>query len=353
MSGLASSTFGRSFNSGAALHSPLTSSVAESHPPTMHASTESPGLEVAPKAERASARSCYGYEIEGSLPFRYLRPGRGTPLTVAEVDRVDRPTGEPIRRWIPRPDHPFEAELYAEGGLFKLWIKGTGWYVIDPDRPAILVPRDADPVRREERTWGFPAALCFIRRGDLPLHAAAVDVGGRALLLAAPGRFGKTTLAGSFLRAGHRLLSEDITCCRLSAQPHVVPGPAMLRVRHDSYERLDFPGTTQVGADEDRVHLALDEEARGDGSAVPIAGIVILRRGDGPTSLEPISPTAAMQDLWALSFKLPTDSDRTRSFRALADVADRVPIWDLRRSLRFDELDDLIDRLVSTCLAPS
>jgi hypothetical protein len=353
MSGLAPSTFGRSLTGGAALHSPLTSTPRRAVPPTMRASTEGHHLDVAPDAERPSATSCYGYEIEGSLRFRYLRPGRGTPLTVDEVDGVDRPTGEPIRRWIPRSDHPFEAELYEEGPLFKLWIKGTGWYEIDPARPAILVPRDADPVRREERTWGFPTALCFIRRGDLPLHAAAVDVGGRALLLAAPGRFGKTTLAGSFLRAGHRLLSEDITCCRLGGQPHVIPGPAMLRVRHDSYERLDFPGTTRVGVDEDRVHLALDEEARGDGSAVPIAAIVILRREDGPTSLEPVSPAAAMQDLWALSFKLPTDSDRTRSFRALADMADRVPIWDLERSLRFDELDDVIDRLISTCLVPS
>ena len=319
----------------------------------MNAATGTTAPEAATSTERGSATACYGFEIHGPLRFRYLRPGAGPPLTISEADSFERPGGEPLRRWIPRPDHPFEAELYEDGPLLKLWIKGTGWYEIDPELPAIRIPRDTDPIRREERTWGFPAAMCFIRRGDIPLHAAAVDVGGKALLLAAPGRFGKTTLAGSFLRSGHRLLSEDITCCRLGPVPEVVPGPAMLRVRHDVYERVDFPGTRQVGIDEDRVHLELDESARGDGSPVPIAGVVILRKGDRTTTLEAVAPAAAIQDLWALSFKLPNDRDHARSFRALVDFADRVPIWDLRRPLRYEELDGLIDRLSATCVAGS
>jgi hypothetical protein len=310
-------------------------------------------VEQTPPAAGTPATACYGFEVNGPLRFRFLRPGAGPPLTVTEADGVQRPPGDPIRRWIPRPDHPFAAELFQDGSLLKLWITGTGWYEIDPELPAIRIPRDAEPIRREERTWGFPAAMCFIHRGDLPLHAAAVDIDGRALLLAAPGRYGKTTLAGSFLRFGHRLLSEDITCCRLGPRPQVIPGPAMLRVRHDAFERVEFPGTTQVGVDEDRVHLALDERGRGDGSPVPIAGIVMLRKGDRTTTLEPVAPAGAIQDLWALSFKLPNDRDHARSFRALVDFADRVPIWDLRRPLRYEELDDLVDRLSATCLAGS
>jgi hypothetical protein len=310
-------------------------------------------VEQTPPTAGTPATACYGFEIQGPLRFRYLRPGAGPALMISESDTFTRPEREPVRRWIPRVDHPFEAELYEDGPLLKLWIKGTGWYEIDPELPAIRLPPDTDPIRREERTWGFPAAMCFTRRGDLPLHAAAVDVGGRALLLAAPGRYGKTTLAGSFLRAGHGLLSEDITCCRLGPDPQVIPGPAMLRVRHDVYDRIEFPGTRQVGVDEERVHLELDESVRGNGSAVPIAGIVILREKDRSTRLERVAATAAMQDLWALSFKLPNDRDRARSFGALVDLADRVPIWDLRRPLRYEELDDLIDRLSTTCVESS
>ena len=296
------------------------------------------------------AATCYGYEIETSLSLRYLRPGVGaTSLRISEIEGVDEPVDEPMRRWIPTRDHPFEATLHDDGGRFKFWVKGTGWYLIDPHVPEIKVPRGADPVWREERAWGFPAALCFIARGDLPIHAAAVDVGGRALLFAAPGRFGKTTLAAAFLRRGYRLLSEDISCCRLGDPAVVIPGPAMLRVRHDAYEHLDLASTTVVASDDDRVHLALEDGVRGDGEPVPLAGILLLRKGDGPTTVERVTPTDALQDLWALSFKLPTDDDRARSFAGVTQVADRVPIWNLQRRLRYDELDRVIDLVIDTC----
>jgi hypothetical protein len=313
----------------------------------------SPELVHAASGPRVRPRptTCFGFDVRSALSFRYLRPGSGgSTIEIDELPEPRRPIGDPVRRWIPTAEHPFEAELFAEDDRFLLRVTGTGWYEIDPARPRIRVPVGGDPVRREERTWGFPAALCFTHRGDVPLHAAAVDVGGRALLLAAPGRFGKTTLAASFLRGGHRLLSEDISCCRLSDPATVVPGPAMLRVRHDAYAELELPGTHRVGEDEDRVHLALDLDARGSGQPVPIAGIVLLHRGDGDTSLDRVPAAAALPDLWALSFKLPTDEDRARSFRAIADVAASVPVWRLVRRMRYDEVDALIERLIATCL---
>jgi hypothetical protein len=169
-------------------------------------------------------------------------------------------------------------------------------------------------------------------------------------LLAAPGRFGKTTLAGAFLRAGHRVLSEDISCLS-GLQPSVIPGPAMLRVRHDSYERLEFPGTERIGADEDRVHLALNDRAKGNGAAVPLAGVVLLRKADGPTTLERVPGPVAVQDLWALSFKISTEADRIRCFQAVVTLADRVPVWNLFRPLVYAEIDELVDTLVTTCLS--
>jgi hypothetical protein len=315
----------------------------------MHPSAESLADPPPLAGGSASSSACYGFEVRSSLPLQYLRPGAGPPLTVTEGEEIRIPESEPVRRWIPRPEHPFEADLYRDGDLFTLWIKDTGLYVIDPTAPSIQVPLNAEPVSREERLWGFPAALCFIERGDLPLHAAAVEAGSRSLLLAAPGRFGKTTLASAFLRAGPRVLSEDISCLS-GIPPSVVPGPAMLRVRHDSYERMEFPGTHRVGADEDRVHLALDENARGDGKPVPLAGVVLLRKGDGPATLERVPAPDAVQDLWALSFKISTEADRIRCFEAVVTLADTVPVWNLSRQLVYAEIDQLVDILLTTCL---
>src|SRR5918992_1328313 len=140
------------------------------------------------------------------------------------------------------PDGPSLSSLYESDGTFSLWIQDSGWFRVDPRSPAIEIPTTPSGRRRENRVWGIPAALCYMARGDQAVHAAAVDVDGSALLLAAPGRFGKTTLAGGFLRLGHRLLSEDMSCVRSGTPPEVIPGPAGLRLRRDVYESIRFPG---------------------------------------------------------------------------------------------------------------
>lgn len=223
---------------------------------------------------------------------------------------------------------------------------------MDPVGPAITVPRDADPIAREERLWGIPAALCFAQRGDVPIHAAAVDVGGRALLFAGPGRFGKTTLAAAFLRAGHRVLSEDVTCCRLDPGPAVLPGPAMLRIRRDVFERLDVPGTRPVAEDPERIHLAIEESTDRSGDPVPLAGVVFLRRGAPDLTLIRVPGERWLPELWTVSFNLPTDEDRARNFRAIADLAAAVPLWLLDRPLEFANLERIVDHVASTCPSP-
>ena len=103
-----------------------------------------------------------------------------------------------------------------------------GWRRLVPDRPARAVHhlyRQLSGPRREARLFGLPAALCFMTRGDVAVHAAAVDVDGSALLLAAPGRFGKTTLAAAFAGEGFRLLAEDTACYRSIPRPIGAPRP--------------------------------------------------------------------------------------------------------------------------------
>jgi len=300
----------------------------------------------------AVAGACFGYAVRSPLSFAYLRPGEGDRLAVLEGETAPvGPDVPPLREWEPTDINPFHARLYDDpDGSFRLWVRGLGWYSISPAAPEITVPADADPVRREERLWGIPVTLCFLARGDVPLHAAAIDVDGRALLFGAPGRHGKTTLAAAFHGAGYRLLSEDVSCLRLGDVAGVVPGPAMLRVRPDSFANLELPGTQQVGRDADRVHLALGEDRTADAAAVPLAGVVLLRGVADETRLEREEPAEVVRDLWALSFKVPTDADRVRCFQALVDLASAVPVFGLRRPMTFEALPSVIDAVVERCL---
>lgn len=299
-----------------------------------------------------SAGACFGFEVRSELTFSYLREGSGTPLAVLEEETPPaEPGSAPLRVWEPTPENPFHARLHEDpDGAYRLWIDGLGWYGVTPEAAEVRVPPGADPVRREERLWGIPATLCFLERGDVPLHAAAVDVDGSAVLLGAPGRFGKTTLAAAFLAGGHRILSEDVSCLRLAGIPRVFPGPAMLRIRADSYARLRLPGVRALARDADRVHLALDPAGRGGAEAVPLTGVVLLRGDSDRPTLEREDPATAVRDLWALSFKVPTDRDRIRCFQAMADLVAAVPVWNLRRPMRFEALPEVVEAILGTCL---
>lgn len=298
-----------------------------------------------------SAGTCFGYSIRSDIEFHLLRGGVGEPLTVVEHDGRDEPAGEPLLEWFPRPGHDFAARLYAhpDGGEVRFWIDDIGCFSIDPEARRIAAPSAADGARREARLWGLPTALCFITRRDLSIHAAAVEIEGRALLLGAPGGFGKTTLAAACHRSGHRLLSEDMSCCRPS-DGTVLPGPALLRVRPDVYERIDLPGTHLLTQDAGRVYLALDPQRRCSADPVPLAAIVTLHLGDR-IGVTPIPAAEILPDLWSLNFNLPFDSDRLRAFDGITALAAKVPGYRLERSLRFDNLEEVVDRLAGLAVA--
>ena len=173
-----------------------------------------------------------------------------------------------------------------------------------PDRRIHLVPHRRPPMpscRARRRgsgqtrgTLGVPAILCFLARGDLQLHSAAVEIDGRAVVIAAPQIHGKTTFAAMCHNAGFRILSEDATCIRDLNSPHVIPGPAVLRLRRATAERIEITGAREVTERDHRL-ISIDPERRGDCSPVPLRAILMLRESEAGFRLErpnPLTPSA-------------------------------------------------------------
>ena len=293
-----------------------------------------------------SPGSCYGFAIRSELAFRYLRDSDGAG-EMLEVDECTLDDPEPSFQLLKEWTDPFEARVFGDGASYRLWIGGSGWFAIDPAVPRISIPAGADRVRREEQLWGVPALLCFAARGFLPLHAAAVEVDGGAIVLGAHRTVGKSTLAAGFVSAGYRLLNEDLTCIDLSSHPAVIPGPAMLRLRPDMGELLTMPGTTDVRKTDDRRHLALDPATRGDCAPVPIRGVVFLVRSDDEIQTERVASFAAVRDLFPLSFRLPGDDGVRRCFAGVSDVAAKTPVWAVHYPRRLEELPKVVEAIAA------
>lgn len=303
-----------------------------------------------PDAEAGRPSLC-GFEVRSSVPFLFQRIGGGREvLTIVEQSApAERPSAPPLSEWtLLGAAEPAQASLYRTPRGYEFWTTDTGRFVVEPESGFIEIPSMDDTILREQRLCGIPTVLSYLHRGDCSLHAAAVEIDGGAVLFAAPSKFGKTTLALAFHVAGHRVLSEDLACCR-PATGEILPGPAVVRLRPDVYGGTAPVGMHIAAERSDRVFLVPDDPRKGTSTPVPIRAIVFLREGDA-LRLEPADPRASLSDLWTLSFRLPTDEDRGRSFRDLTRILGAAPVWNLYRPMSLDTLAPTV-RLVADRLA--
>lgn len=283
--------------------------------------------------------SVFGFTIRTDVPLQFLRSGGGTELLdVVETEGVpSRPAVEPILDWALRGvSYPARATLYRTSTGYEYWTTDAGRYAIDLGAGRIEIPATGDPILREQRLYGAPMVLNFLERGDCSLHASAVEVDGGAVILAAPSKFGKTTLAYAFQRQGYRLLSEDLVRCRPDTG-ELFAGPALVRLRPDMHGAELPAGVRVVVERPDRVFLGFDDAHRGSSGALPIRGICFLREA-AELRIEPVQPAQAIPDLWSLAFHLPNAEGRALIFRRIAALAGRVPIWNVHRPLRLELL---------------
>ena len=129
----------------------------------------------------------------------------------------------------------------------------------------------AQPVVMENFLRVFSAHHA-LRRGGGVLHSAGLVLGGQAFLFAGRSGAGKTTLTRKGYEAGAGVLSDDLNL--------VLPA-------EDGYEAHAVPFTGEFGRT-----LAQVEGP----TAYPVAGLILLERGDG-LGVEPVSASAAVARL--------------------------------------------------------
>jgi hypothetical protein len=299
--------------------------------------------------------TCFGFELVAADQVWLLREGSGTPLQIEYQTGPDPGIGSLVTEWVPNDRNPIEARLYeaTSRDAYALSVAGAGWYFIDPPGQKIVSPVKYDTLEGSIRLLGLPLLLCCLARGDTTLHAAAVEVSGTAILLAAPGRHGKTSLSASFAAAGHRLLSEDLSCLRSTpAGIELFPGPTGLRVRPDMSDLMPLAGYEEIGLYGDRIVLR-PTGLVGDCSPVRVAGVVFLSDFGPNLELLPVDPGEAVRDLWFLSFHLPNDVDRARKFQALVDLVGTAPAWRFVRPPDRTRLKEHVDHIVETVVGGS
>jgi hypothetical protein len=176
----------------------------------------------------------------------------------------------------------------------------VGRILIADGRRVIVQPKDGvDETRVRTNIIGTLQAVLWHQRGLLPLHASAVAVGNRTVLIAGQSGDGKSVLVAALAQRGQTLLCDDLAVIDTSqAAAQLLPGYQRVRLWQDACGALGLGGQTEGAAHTSGQKFVLNSqvEARHDPSAV--SDILILQgpRG-GEFRLTPLGPIPALKAL--------------------------------------------------------
>lgn len=127
------------------------------------------------------------------------------------------------------------------------------------------------------------AALTLALRGGLPCHASAVEVAGKAILIAGVAGAGKSTLTAALLTRGARLIADDLTVVEGPSPDGVFVarrGRPGIRLHADTAAQLPAIDRQPI-PDDDRGKWLVRPEARTGLDHVPLAGVILLDGSGG------------------------------------------------------------------------
>jgi hypothetical protein len=167
-------------------------------------------------------------------------------------------------------------------------------------RLAVAPSVAADKERFEHGILEAVTLFLVTERDRQPVHAAGVLLPGGAVLLAAPGGTGKSTLTYALLRVGTPVLSDDAVYLQSRPTPAVWGLRKRLCLPLDAAETFpELADRRPVRRADGRMKLVVDLGAVR--SAAPTCaeplGVCLLERGGGPPGVTEISPETAVSAL--------------------------------------------------------
>jgi hypothetical protein len=177
------------------------------------------------------AYRAFGLTIHSELEFPELSSGEGAPDLEIHFGEIPESLPNPAATGV---------RFQARSGQLILRVDGHARYFATQGREIIIAREDnADPDAVRLFLLSSVIGAVLHQRGLLPLHASAVEVRGRGVILMGPSGVGKSTLAAALAKRGHHVLSDEITAITLrEGQPYVLPAFPQLNIWADAAKRL-------------------------------------------------------------------------------------------------------------------
>ena len=238
-----------------------------------------------------------------------------------------------------------------DGDTFRFDYRDGTRFVFGPRAGTIWCDWNSASTPEDAATYLLGPVLAFALRlrGTLALHASAVVVDGRAVVLVGRAGSGKSTTAAAFAQRGHTIISDDVVPIDWRGEhPYVHPGYPRLRLWSDVAASL-------FGA-EDALPLLtptwekryLDLHGRFQPHPAPIAAFVLLgERQAHAASVEPIGGHRGAIALLrnASMTQLLDPQRRADELEMISKLVDRVPLLEARPSDDLARVGELAERI--------
>lgn len=250
--------------------------------------------------------------------------------------------------------------LAADGTL--LTVTGVGRFLIRGGRE-IVIERGPKAADRNVRLFLLGSAFGALlhQRGLLPLHANAIDVGGRGIAFAGHSGAGKSTIAAWFHDRGHAILADDVCVATLDSAGAAVAWPGVPRLRLWR-EALEQSGRTVDGHrrsfdDLDKWDVPTLERAAA--RPLPLDRIYVLARAEAGAEAPLVRRLAGVEAVDALVANtyrggyVRLAGLTARHLAKCLEIARAVPVFEARRAWGFDSFDRQARLLLEHALGAS
>ncbi len=282
-----------------------------------------------------------GLRFESQLPLPELGPALApAPNETADVRVIAHPVTPPTDE----PPAPGTMRWTCQSARCVIEIADVGRFEVSAGKQIAVERTGTDDHLLRLYLLGSALGALWHQRGQLPLHAGAVVLGGSAWAFVGDSGAGKSSLVTALAElSGAAYLCDDVCILDLPATGEAVAWPGLARVRAspELCAALQLDGLARLATQDPYGKLALAPPWPRPETALPLAGVVVLEAGEGrdPT-LERLTGGAALTAAIEHTYRpeyLPAAA-RIRHFEQCAALIRRVPVYSLRRRWGLEHL---------------
>jgi len=195
------------------------------------------------------------------------------------------------------------------------------------------------------------------QRGMLPLHANAIEIGGKAVAFMGEPGAGKSTLAAWLHDRGQRIIADDVCVVGFDGGKAVArPGLPRLRLWREALEASGrdpaaYPRSYAGDERFDKFDVAIEAV----GSDAPLAALYLLERGERP-SIDRLSQLEAAEAVFANTYRgayLTAVGGQTAHWKSAVRLVEQVPAFRAVRRWDRTALDEQCGLLLDHALKVS